>query len=520
MRKLYIYTGTLPNEDNGRHYMFADVSLYMAELQPHLLNVVDLDNYRINSNVAKIALKSGLNEENFDTVTYLIDYDDVSKYFRCYKVLRATLDTFVNYMLEVDLWATFIKDCDFSKVHVTRCNRKLNDYGIYDEPQSTAGELDYAPAEPALTQQAWLISYLGKLSMAKTSEVYIVFLMQFNATQQLFGSDAITTTKLFATPLSYFSATAQQSSKNTIDVAIDAIGGIYKIDGNDAQVLQAWLLPKPLLDLTSRGSSHYYTAKSKSPLYTGDVEAYFIYPNNSKKIDYPTAVPTDPNKIYYFGTINNGIKVKKYIGDTGVTVRSFIGATTLRVVIFQGEEQKDVTEDFSITLTSSASVTTSIRQFAKTMTNALSAGQSISKSLSKGDVTGAGLTGAGAVIGMINTTPVLNKAIGNGDAYTVFYIDNPPQDAVLNPFVVTSFDSVNDADKHVRMFGATFDYYASTGTATTVFDFEDKTLLGDTDILSDTYIVASCDIDGVPLEAHNEIGRKLTAGIYYKLLTE
>ena len=522
MRKLYIYTGITPNQDNGRHYMFADFSLYMSELQPHLLTSINLDNYRINSNVAKIGLTSLLTAENFDTVTYLIDYDSDTNYFRCYTVLRATLDTNVNYTLEVDLWATFIKDCDFSKVHITRCNRQITEYGIYDEPQSTAQPFSFANAVP--TNKSWLVDGYND-ALAKLDSVYIVFVLQYNVKQQIFGTgDAVTDTKLFATPLSELQQIYEAfPNYNVLDIITAYIGCVYGVDGQsgviDAQVLQAWLLPLPLIYVTE----NYVTCYSKTKFTDGTFKAYYLRPEYVlTKLEF-TMLPTDPNYIYYFGTVNNGLKLKKYTRNTDrltATIQCFTGATTLRVLAMQGEEQKDITDAFEITLTSTASVTTSIRQFAKTVNQALSVGQSVTRQLGKGDVTGAGLSVAGGFVDMLDTQKNLNKAIGNGDALTSYYINNPPVASVRNPFMITKYLSVNNADKHARMFGATYDYFANSGQALTVFNFNDKTLLGNTDVLTDTYIVASCDIDGVPLEAHNEIGRKLTAGIYYKLLTE
>lgn len=516
MRKLYIYTGITPNQDNGKHYMFNSVILYMQALQQHLLMTVDLDNYRINSNVAKLDLKSPLTAENFDTVTYLIDYDSDTNYFRAYTVIRADLGAYVVYSLSVDLWATFIKDCDFSKVHVTRCNRQLSQYGIYDEPQST--EQDFATEPVKSTNAAWLVDGYSD-ALAKSDSVYIVYLLQYNVKQNIFGSnEAVTKTALFATPLSEFESVLVDGT-TLLELATDLIGCIYGVTGTlgalDAQVLEAYILPAPLLTV----SNTYITAKSKLWGSDADVKAFYVKPSATKKLDF-TMLPTDPNYIYYFGTINNGIKLKKYTKNTDrvyASIRSFVGATTLKIVASQGESQKDITNDFAITLTTSASVTTAIRQFAKTFSESLSIGQQVSKQVGKGDFAGAGLTGVGGFVEQLNTPIMLNKVIGNGDASTIYYIANPPVPAVLNPFVITKFLSVNDANKHTRMYGATFDYFASNGNAVTVFDFDSTTLLGSGDI-TDTYIIASCDIDGVPLEAHNEIGRKLSAGIYYTLL--
>lgn len=526
MRKLYIYTGVTPNQDNGRHFMFTDVSLYMAELQPHLLTSIVLDNYRININVIRLALSSSLTAENYDTVTYIIDYDDATNYFRCYNVLRATLDSNVIYTLEVDLWATFIKDCDFSKVHVTRCNRQLNEYGIYDEPQSTEHPLDFEIAVPV--NKSWLVNGYN-YALAKLDSVYIVVLLQYNVWASGSGNNAqtATNTKLFAIRLDQETFTNIKNANpdyNILDIATELIGSVYIVQGTDggldAKVLQAWILPLPLIYVTGT----YITLGTRwhlSPQNLLNLKAFYLRPEYVLTYLDFTVLPTDPNYVYYFGTINDGLKLKKYTHDTDrltCRIQAFIGTSTLRIIAMQGENQKDITASFEFTLTTNASVTTSIRQLAKTFNDAVNTGQAIFKDISKGDFAGAGLTGAGAFLSQLATPVVLDKAIGNGDGLTNYYFNNPPVASVRNPFVVTKYLSVNDANKHANMFGATFDYFANNGDAVTVFNFKDKTMLGSGSI-EDTYIVASCDIDGIPLEAHNEIGRKLTAGIYYKLLT-
>lgn len=512
MRKLYIYTGITPNQDNGRHYMFNDVTLYMAELQQHLLTTIDLNNYIINTNVAKIGLSNLITADNYDKVTYLIDYDEVTGYFKCYTVLRADLQDYVVYMLEVDLWATFIKDASFSKVHVTRCNRRISNYGIYDEPQSTEALYELIPAEP--TNNAWLTDKYT----SKNDEVYFVVLIQYNMSQETFNDDAITTTKLYAIKLSYLETVIPLIANNILQAYLQIFGGIYEINGRDAQVIGAYVLPSPLLDVSLTES---VTAKSKFIVLGTEAEANIpIYAvNPSRSFLQFNDLPTDPNKVYYFGTVNGGLKLKKYTKATdklSASIHCFVGATDIKVIVMQGEEQQDITDNFAIELTTSASVTTSIRRFAKIMGGALKAGESIVKDVVKGNYVGAGLSGADAILSQVNQTPRLNKSVGSGDAYFVYY--KATGNTVQNPFYVTAYESVNSGEKHARMFGATFDYYGIDGVATTTFNLTSE-LIG-TGNINDTYIVASTDIDGIPLEAHNEIGRKLSTGIYYKLLTQ
>ena len=55
-RQLLCYSGINPNNDNCTHYFFSAISRYISELSNHLEATINLNNYRINANIAKISV--------------------------------------------------------------------------------------------------------------------------------------------------------------------------------------------------------------------------------------------------------------------------------------------------------------------------------------------------------------------------------------------------------------------------------------------------------------------------------
>jgi hypothetical protein len=77
-----------------------------------------------------------------------------------------------------------------------------------------------------------------------------------------------------------------------------------------------------------------------------------------------------------------------------------------------------------------------------------------------------------------------------------------------NPFCITLYKSINNEKANARLNGANFDEIISN--IASVFNYS---LLGEGD-LTDTYIKASCLIDGIPSEASNYIKNTLAGGVY------
>ena len=519
VRYLNCYSGINPNIENNKHYFFATPQKYLTELESHREATILMNNYRINTNTAKLNFTNHLTDELAQKITYLIDYEidnEVITYFRCYHVKEYLKQDYYIYMLEVDLWATYIYNCAFSNIHVTKCNRKINAKGLYDDVLETY-EREERDANYVTIEENGVIY---------DTSVYIVYLVEYNVEQSaLWGDQHISATGLFATNIGTLRGT---TTKSAVEIAIDAIGGITKIANNmDARTLQAWLLPKWLVDIGEASgdiqTSRYYSFQSKGRDGTYTFNGYFVFPN-TKVMDL-IGNTFELNYQYFIGTRNNGYKTKRFVDKymNSLGLYCFMGETNLQICIIQGDTQKDVTKDFEVTLTTNNGEVTGIRAVVNVIGKTLTSTFGFFASKKTFGSWGGASAFAKSASSEINTDPSISSAVGTGDASNLYWRAIWPNETDQNvikklnfPIIIERFKSTRDEEMHARMQGANFDEYISG------FDYPlTKDLLGTGNHLTmtDTYIIATCRIDGIPLEAKTAIANKLANGIYYTYLT-
>lgn len=519
VRYLNCYSGINPNIENNKHYFFASPQKYLDELESHREATIVMNNYRINMNTAKLNFTNHLTDELAQKITYLIDYeidDEEIAYFRCYHVKEYLKQDYYIYMLEVDLWATYIYNCAFSNIHVTKCNRNINDHGIYDDVLETY-ERQERPVDAF---------YEDELGIIYDENVYMVFLCEYNVEQSaIWGDQHISATGLFAVQLSALRGT---TAKSAVEIAIDAVGGVTKIANNmDARTLQAWLLPSYLIDLGAKTGDiqtpRYYsfTSKGKDGNYT--FNGYLVNPN-TKTIDL-IGTTFDLNYATYIGTRNNCYKTKRFVDKymNQLELYAFVGTNNLQIVMIQGDAQKDLTKDFEVTLTTNNGEVTGIRAVADVVGKTLTSTLGFFASKKTFGSWGGASAFAKSASSEIKTDPTISSAVGSGDGANLYWRaiwpNETDQDELkkLNaPIIIERFKSTRDEEMHARMQGANFDEYISG------FDYPlTRDLLGTGNHLTmtDTYIIATCRIDGIPLEAKTAIANKLANGIYYTYLT-
>lgn len=533
-RFLHIYFGFTPNLQGNTYYCFSDKLTYFnyVNTQLGIHPIIKYDNYRVNAGMIKLA-KTTILETNLCCASYAIETmqidDGPLQVLQCWHIKRYEILDYYVFYVDLDIWATYYKDAMLSNINILRCNRKLSNYGIYDEIENTKGE--YTLKYEASTNKNWLDRYsdgpANYYPLAKENEVYIVYLIQYNIEQQTFGDDHISATALYATPLDEIRVAMNDNEKSVIKSACDMIGGIYGVMGKfggtlDAQVIGAWVLPTWFIDIGTKssgghGTTYYHNFKTKSEHGGITLKGYALYP--SKNVLTFSDIETNTNKVVYFGTINNGLKLKRFTNDTlQCFVHCYVGASTIQVIVMQGEEQKDITKDFSITLTENSGVTTGIRAVTKAITRSIGLGTGAYKDITKGDYAGVGFGIVKGIADMIPLQPKIEKALGNGDASTLYYRKQSQSDGdvkyncVLNPFVTTTFESVINEDARTRLYGATFNEIISD-----ISLIDSYALLG-SGTLNDTYIVANVRVDGIPTEAKTYIENTFKNGFYMKYL--
>lgn len=525
-RELNIYRYILPNKETTMHLCGNSLLNYLNELSTRLIESISIDNYRINANVAKIKLNDAL-EPVYNQITYIIDIDkedDKIKYWRCYYVKSASIQSgYIVLSLEIDYWGTYFDYVKISPIHITKSNLRLTDKGIYDDIKATDGQIAYTNAFEATGAE-------GKGGFFQTM-VGMVFLLQYNVSQAVFGTDKITKTELFYINLNDLkniavNADASFDDYSAVEIGIDIIGGIYGASANignvDAQVIKAWLVDT--LGVSVGPKEYGITLKAKS-IFTAGHEVTFnvnhVYP--SKISRHITIENYDINKIYYAGTFNNGLKLKRFTSrNLDYYTWYIVTSDDVKVIVQQGEAQKDITDAFSVTITTNAGVTTGIRRVAEALSQSMRAYSSVVGNYAKGGVGLAGLGVANDILGMV-PNEAYESIIGNGDGATTFYKAQNTSDTkyyLQTPYILTTYTSINNEKHRARLFGANYDVTLLSFALLTLYNFLGTDL---TPYTSLPYIKGTIFLNmhdgGIPKDAYDAITNMVANGIYLKFIS-
>ena len=441
---LLVYGDFTPNVDEGVHY---DTLTYQkSKSAGKLLATINIDNYRINNNIARI----DDNINNFKSISYIIEEDLETHFYKCYYVTRIEQQSgYLLLYLSVDLWASYIEYAKINYPTIKRTNIKLNDNGFYDSIEMCKGRLTFDE----------LTGTYGRYY--KNEDICIVMLIQYNISQAVFGDDKITKTDLYAVDLKKLRdmvTDSAYSDLNAVEIAVALIGGVYSVTAdigtNDAQIINAWLLPKTFLRLADYG----ITIKTKS-VYTGSNEKSInvakVLANNSITLVNKQAY--DINKVYYAGCYNNGLKLLNMTkSNLEYYIQCITDADEIKLNIIQGERQQDITNAVQVYLSVNASMQTGIRRVAKALSLSIDTGTSMYKNIASAQYSEAGLKAVKTISNMVNDFS-LNSARGNGDAYFNYYLHGDPE-YVASPFGVTYFESCKNENIHAGIYGATFNY--------------------------------------------------------------
>lgn len=503
---LKLYTGTTPNTD-GVHVYFTSFANYLTHLSSHLLTTVSMDNYRVNALVIKVALGNTLTVANYKSVTYAVhDLDNV-----CYIVKSSVVQSgYAIFNVEIDYWGTYIASATFDTINVVRCNRRIGT-GLYDTIRATNTRTEVALNPPDGEYPS------GYPLFFDLNNIYIVFTLTFNVEQSSFGSTAATSMFAFKVKTLYDTYRAYIASHtpsgetplydNAIDVVIGIVGGIYGVSAsnvwgtvtNDAKVTKAYLLPADLIYAT--GSSDI-AVKSKS-LY-GTYSSLTCWDVGHFARFKTLTIDMDPDYEYYVGTINKGVKLVRTT-DTTVTVtyKAIPNTNDVQVVIYQGDNQLDITSEFEVVLTMNDGDVTNLSGIKQALSMGIKGATAVS---SMGPAGLASL--APDMIGLIGNHYQGHQS-GNGDGLVTF---RKSGNATLYlcakyPYGYVKYKSVNNEQDNAKYKGAFFDAYVANFN--TVFT---APLLYGSNI--NTYIQASVVISNLPYNAEQHIKQRLSQGVY------
>lgn len=517
-RKLLLYKGILPNADNSI-YLCKGQKALIEYLEPYKITEIELDNYRINAGVIKVAVKyfqqapTELNNQNYDDVTYAIDYDSIGSglheiitYFRAYHVDKATLQSgMALYNVTMDNWGTYYNYFKDAPLVVTKCNRNVG-LGVYD------------PIE--VTNQRDAIG-LGDYGLFLNSEDFnILFIANVVTAQRLDGQESVT--GLFALTanvktLANLITDEQRSGRTDFELAVRIVSGITQITaGLDVSVEKVYIVPTHVLAISSYG----YELKARTP-YTGNNDltftGYIIEPNKEEK--YFTLPTLDLNKKYLIGTLTDGLEIPTYTQQVNVHYTFISGFNTLQVIVGVGDIEKDITASFDVGIIGSAQQLNAFENISNALTGLskvlkMTFGAFNSKTPIQDGLT-SGLDFAGNIYNKVNA----KGSVPNGNA-SVNFINLIHEmgggywiggsDKVLNPYMLTYFTGVElDNYKRALLFGASFNDVLSIEE---VFNFN---YITDVETIDYTYIQGvMCVLNKIPKNAQIEIINKIRNGIY------
>lgn len=509
---LKLYSNLTPNIEGGIFTVCEKSENLLNCYKNYEIKTLTLDNYRINNNVATI-------NGNISGITYVIDYEENDgniTYICCYNVVSETLQSGYTILgLKMDLWNTYISDTKINYGNVIKCNKNINDFGIYDAITTTDGK----------------ISVNNNYDYLDSSMISIVFLLEYNIVQSVFGGDGITKTQLFCANLQelkdLINTSGDYDNTSALNIAIDLIGGIYTATSwgsdNDARVLQSWLIPNELLNTSANDGTYNIKVNTKS-----------VYAPNGKEITIKTVMPShyrkeinfnitddDLSKCYYAGTYNNGIKLTRFTSKTlNYYYIVLVGQSDIKVIIQDGENQKDITNGFEVSLTTNATETTTLREIAKAYSLSVNTAKSSVKAYATSGVSGAVLNVGQTVANMVSPENY-NSAIGGGDGYLTYFIHNPEGDEynkVKSPYVLYYVNSILNEGINASYNGASFSEVVKDVSIYSLlekYENEKTAIYNGSDRNVYSFVKITGSYSNIPLEALNFIKQQLNNGINY-----
>lgn len=521
-RKLNLYVGVQPNKDKLPHIYAKSIRGYLDYLGAHFdFVLIDFPNYRINKGRVLLKIGNNMTLQASQAITYIIDVDEAANYMRCYFVTRVYDESgFIVFDVELDKWATYIRNAQFGSVHVSRCNRDLGN-GIYDTIAKTKGATYALQLKP------------HDLTLSQCS---VVFVLAYNVSQNLYGGDQITKTSLFALSLQriYDLVHEANNAYDNLDIilkTIDVIGGIHSVGGNigtagaqlSAHVLKMWLVPSDTFQSSTLGVSQIVTkcmmtdgkdAAINNVAMVGGV--HFIVEKDMRALlDDPVTQWAEflPDYHIEVGTLYRGMPITRFTKETRVYFHFVYTNIGVNVYVEQGLQQEDITESFEVTITTNNATETSLMTATKSLGKLAGGVAAVAKGYAKGGYAGAAAGAALYGVGLMGTMkdPQPLQAIGTGDGALTFSQNRA--DKVNNPYYLMLTHSNENEKEHAYYYGVQYDAYNN--------DFEAMEALPQLGVPHEGmandgfYIVADeVQVQGMPKEAADFVKEELGRGIW------
>lgn len=475
---LYLYTGINPNTARGTYYYFTNVQNYISNALPAALLSIGENDYRYTGGQIRVALQ---NVSDIKTVTYARISNSAGEWF--YHV------TGVEYVsghavisVMADLWATYLADADISEIMATRCNRAIGG-GVYDDIELTVSRTVTKLTEdvPALSIVAVVAVATGTSSILVNNSATYLGLYEFE-----------------------FSKLSPPEGVSIFDYAVALVAGVYSADATigdlPAAVLKAYIVPHSVLGVRAGAAIPSFNSKS---IYgdialtpEAEVAPFSFHVNFTLNID--------PDYEYIAGTALDGIRVPRTVEPQTVTYTYTAKQDGITVTVRIGDEVRDITNQFSVGLTSNDGNYTTQERIAGTLGiigNIASGAFQIAAG-------GSGVvTGALAIGSSLNNIAKPGKPSfsAGGDGLNTFRL---LAGTAGTPYRVQSFKSARDESARARLYGAK--------VSTPLESIEDAftpDLIG-TGTFTETFLACDCKVQGVPNDAQETIAQALSDGVH------
>ena len=517
-------------------FFFNNEVQLMDALEPYLFKSIDKKNYLIENNTLSLQLTNSFIASEALEITYVYDtetgigYNVNSVRIVCGKAILT---------IARDLWNTYFHKAQITDIVAKRCNRNIG-YGVLDEIRASSASVftTYAEAEGYSSGEE-----NEDYDITKT---YCVFAVKYNVVQNQSGS--ATRIKMFCMSVydlrlsavryygdEYSHETPETdflnlSKLNPLELCQIVLGGVYQarlngVDGS-AVVTSAWITDMVTPNDQPSGNIQEVirvTLKSKLGSAKNDIilNAKAVEPKVYTKRFY---FDNDVNRQYYFGTLQNGLKLPRVARDRqSVGVKCAVGSDRLTIIAYYGDKQMDITNTFALTIGNVDGDISAQRQTLDTLKHSLGMIGGVlatAKGLATGNPVSA-LIGvshtASSAMGLFEKKTDVGGIVEGGDGMTAFYnsftgSSSDPyvnlQSPLRNPYVLSSVLSVDDEGASLNLNGASFNDVVTFSQIFSAPIFSGA--------MTETYLKADCIVTGVPTEASDYIRSRFLEGVYLK----
>lgn len=493
---LHLYKEISPNTDD-KHYYFTTPTQYKTAIANNLVKSVTLDNYRINTNIIKVALDDTLTEAIADTLTYAIDErvdDNVITYFRAYHVNRIAIQSgYVVLYCSVDNWASYFYKASIDNLVITRCNRKIGN-GIYEDIKIK------------------LIDFTNKtLFIEPTNLQLVLFVKRTNTNNVYIMRRSIET---------IVNESGLQTDNDLIKVEnfINNIGrlrfkGTTSASAFDIEIFNAYIVPYELLsnsdysDTSLQQAQAWFDYEIKNTTTWVD-EAFRRLIPSYNIVQYTILkehIEQHINDDIYIGTNNNFMKVPRLINkDVNFNFIFTLTYEDISLLIGYNENTRDISNNLKLNIYYLNNETSGLIRIDKSLNNIgnifLKLGNTAKNVVSQNYL--------GVVSDIISTTSEITSEDNNATSYTATGDALTTYGQNLDNFINLFYaQSIENEEAKARLYGGLFNEKIDLNN---IFEYS---LLG-SGMLTDTYVKANCNIDKIPTEASDIIKAKLNSGIY------